>query len=149
MTTEVLLMADVKDLGEEGDIVTVADGYARNFLFPKKKGAAVSDVTKRQLVKIQEKREVERAAQTEAARKQADKLSGVSCTIPVKTDDEDKMYGSVAAKDILEALKVQGVELEKNSLQLEHPIKELGVFDIVVKLDKEIEATIKVWVVEE
>ncbi len=67
----------------------------------------------------------------------------------MKTDEEDKMYGSVAAKDILESLKAQGIEIDKQSLQLEHPIKELGVFDVQVKLDKDVEAAIKVWVVEE
>lgn len=149
MSTEVLLMSDVKDLGNEGDIVTVADGYARNFLFPKKIGATVSDATRRQLAKNQVVREAERATLVAEARERAEKLSGVSCTIAVKTDDEDKMYGSVAAKDILEALKAQGVEIDKTSLQLEHPIKELGVFDIQVKLDKDVEAAIKVWVVEE
>lgn len=149
MATEVLLMTDVKDLGNEGDVVTVADGFARNYLFPRAMGAAVNAATRRQLVKIQAVREADRKEQIAQARKQAAKLAGISCTIAVKTDGEDKMYGSVAAKDILDALKVQGIEIDKHSLNLEHPIKELGVFDVMVKLDKEVETAIKVWVVEE
>lgn len=149
MAMEVLLMADVKDLGSEGEVVKVADGYARNYLFPKKIGAEVTEATKRRLAKMQEKREAERQTIIENARKQAEKLSGVSCTIPVKTDEDDKMYGSVTDRDIVEALASQGVEIDRNSLVLEDPIKELGVFDVKIQLEKEIEATIKVWVVEE
>jgi large subunit ribosomal protein L9 len=149
MAIEVLLMASVNDLGEEGDVVTVADGYARNYLFPKKLAAVVTDGTRRQLVKVREQREAESVERLKEANARAEKLSGVSCTIAVKTDDEDKMYGSVTASDILDALKAQDVELDKNALVLEKPIKELGVFDVKVKLDKEVEAEIKVWVVEE
>lgn len=149
MAIEVLLMADVSDLGEEGDVVNVADGYARNYLFPRKLAAVVTSATRRQLVKMREQREATRAARKKEAMARAEKLTGVSCTIAVKTDDEDKMYGSVTAADIIETLKAQGVELEKNALLLEKPIKELGVFDVNVKLDKEVEAVIKVWVVEE
>lgn len=149
MAIEVLLMADVSDLGEEGDVVNVADGYARNYLFPKKLAAVVTSATQRQLVKMREQREASRAARKKEAMARAEKLAGVSCTIAVKTDTEDKMYGSVTAGDIIEALKAQGVELEKNALLLEKPIKELGVFDVNVKLDKEVDAVIKVWVVEE
>lgn len=148
MATEILLMADVEDLGVEGDVVTVADGFARNFLFPKKLGAKVTPATQRQLVKLREKREVRRKAEREEANRKAEKLSGVSCTIPVKTA-EDKMYGSVTVADILAALKLQGIELDKHSVKIDKPIKELGVYDITVSLDKEVETTIKVWVVEE
>lgn len=149
MSIEVLLMSDVRDLGDEGDVVTVADGYARNYLFPKKLGAVVTEATRRQLAKIRETREAERKEQLAVAGEKAKKLSGVSCTIAVKTDDEDKMYGSVTAVDIAEALKAQGVEVDKHDLVLDKPIKELGVFDVNVKLDKEVEAAVKVWVVEE
>ena len=85
MATEVFLMADVADLGVEGDVVTVADGYARNYLIPKQLGAPVTDATRRRLAKIQREREVAREANLAEARKLATKLSGVSVTIPMKT----------------------------------------------------------------
>jgi len=149
MATEVLLMADVKDLGTEGDVVTVADGYARNYLYPKNLGAPVTEATRRRLAKIQAEREADRKAALAAAEKAAARLEGVSCTIPVKTGEDDRLYGSVTAANIIDALGAQGVELDKNALALEHPIKDLGVFDIPVKLHAEVETTVKVWVVEE
>lgn len=149
MATEVLLMADVKDLGAEGDVVTVADGYARNYLFPKSIGAPVTEATRRRLAKLRAEREAEEKAALESARQAARRLEGVSCTIPVKTGEDDKLYGSVTAANIVDALKPQGIELDRHSLMLEHPIKDLGVFDVPVKLHPEVEATVKVWVVEE
>jgi large subunit ribosomal protein L9 len=82
-------------------------------------------------------------------RELAARIEKASCTIPVKTGDDGKMYGSVSANDIVEALKAQGVELERNCLVMEHPIKELGVFDIKVTLPPDVETVVKIWVVEE
>lgn len=149
MATEVLLMADVEALGKEGDVVEVADGYARNYLFPKNLGAPVTDSTKRQLAKMQAEREVAREADLAAAREKAAGLENVSCTIPVKIGDGEKLYGSVTTTDIADALKGQGIELDRHMLVLEHPIKDLGVFNVPVNLHAEVQAAIKVWVVEE
>ena len=118
MSTEVLLMSDVKDLGNEGDIVTVADGYARNFLFPKKIGATVSDATRRQLAKNQVVREAERATLVAEARERAEKLSGVSCTIAVKTDDEDKMYALLLPKTSWKLSKPRESRLTRQAFSL-------------------------------
>lgn len=149
MGTEVLLMADVKDLGAEGEVVTVADGYARNYLFPRSLGAPVTEATRRRLAKMRAEREAEQKAALEGAREAAARLEGVSCTIAVKTGEDDRLYGSVTAANIVDALKAQGIEIDKHSLALEHPIKDLGVFDIPVRLHPEVETTVKVWVVEE
>lgn len=149
MTTEVLLMTDVAGLGSEGDVVKVADGYARNYLFPKKLGALVTDATKKRLVKIQRERESARKAELTAAQGLADKLEKISCTIPVKIGKDEKMYGSVTTGNIAEALKSQGVEIDRHELVLDEPIKELGVFDVKIKLHAQVEAIVKVWVVEE
>jgi large subunit ribosomal protein L9 len=149
MATEVLLMADVADLGSEGEVVTVADGYARNFLFPKSMAAPVTDATRRRLAKIREDREAAREAEMRAASELEARLEGVSCTIAVKTGDDEKMYGSVTPADIVEALKNQGIELDKQSLVLDKPIRELGVFDVEVRLHSEVRTAVKVWVVEE
>jgi large subunit ribosomal protein L9 len=149
MATEIFLMADVADLGVEGDVVTVADGYARNYLIPKQLGAPVTNATKRKLAKIQREREVVRAASIAEAKKMVGKLEGVSVTITVKTSEGDKLYGSVGEQEIADALKQQGIEIDRNLIALESHIKELGVFDVKIKLQPEVEATIKVWIVEE
>ena len=143
------MMADVKDLGAEGEVVTVADGYARNYLFPRSLGAPVTEATRRRLAKMRAEREAEQKAALEGAREAAARLEGVSCTIAVKTGEDDRLYGSVTAANIVDALKAQGIEIDKHSLALEHPIKDLGVFDIPVRLHPEVETTVKVWVVEE
>ncbi len=148
MAIEVFLMADVPDLGVEGDVVTVANGYARNYLLPRNLAAPVTDATRRQLAKLQREREVARKADLEAARDRVARIANASCTIPVKAD-EGKLYGSVTAADIEAAFKSQGVELDRDMLQLAAPIKELGVYDVGVRLHPEVETTIKVWVVEE
>lgn len=149
MATEVLLMADVTDLGSEGDVVTVADGYARNFLFPKKMGAPVTPAAHARLLKLRGERMNARRSELAAATEQAAKLAGVSCTIPVKTREDEKLYGSVTAADVARVLAEQGIELDRHNIALDTPLKELGVFDVTVKLHSEVDATVKVWIVEE
>jgi large subunit ribosomal protein L9 len=149
MSTEVILMADVADLGAEGDVVSVSDGYARNYLFPKKIGAPVTEATRRRLAKIRLVRENARKMQLDQAREQAARLEKVSCTIAVKAGENEKLYGSVTAGEIAEALKKQGIEMDKHCLEIETPIKSLGIFNVKVKLHPEVETAIKVWVVEE
>jgi len=150
MATEVLLMNDVKDLGSEGDVVTVADGYARNYLVPQNLAAPVTEATRRRLAKLQREREVKRKAALVEAHKQAEQFKDVSVTIPVKTGEESKLYGSVTSSDIASALAEQkSIKIDRHALVLDEPIKELGVFDVPVKLHTEVTATIKVWVVEE
>jgi large subunit ribosomal protein L9 len=149
MPIDVLLMTDVSDLGTEGQMVTVANGYARNYLLPKKLAAPVNEATRRRLEKNRKSREADEKATLQAARRRAETMKALSCTIAVKVAEGEKLYGSVTATDIAEALAQQGVEIEKDLLQLEHPIKDLGVFDIKISLHPEVTATIKVWVVEE
>jgi len=149
MSKEVLLMKDVPDLGSEGDVVTVADGYARNFLLPRGIGAPVTDATRRRLEKIREEREADRVAELASARTQGEALSGLSCTIPVKVSDEETMYGSVTAADLVKALADQGVQVDRHTVQLDEPIRELGVFDVTIRLHADVETSVKVWVVEE
>ncbi len=149
MATEVLLLTDVKGLGKEGDVVRVADGYARNYLFPRQKAAAVTEATRRQFEKRRKEREAQRAAERAEAEALAAKLAQTSCTITVKTGEEGKLFGSVTALQIAETLKAQGIEIEKNQIELEQPIRETGVFTVPVRLKAGIETALKVWVVEE
>lgn len=149
MTVEVLLMKAVKDLGVEGDVVKVADGYARNYLLPNKLGAPVTAATQRRLAKIQRDRSESEKAQIEAARTMAGEMAKGSYTIPVKVGTENKLYGSVTNGDIAAALKTHGFEIEKNKIILDDPIRELGVYDIKVRIHPQVEAQIKVWIVED
>jgi large subunit ribosomal protein L9 len=149
MATEVLLMENVADLGSEGEVVKVADGYARNYLIPRELAAPVSEATRRRLAKLQQQREAARQQSLEAARQVAAKLASASCTIPVKAGDDQKLYGSVTAVDVAAALASQGFAVDKSEIELEAPIKELGIYNIPVALHGEVKATIKVWVVEE
>ncbi len=149
MATELFLIANVPDLGVEGDIVTVSDGYARNYLVPRQLGASVTDATRRRLAKIQRDRELKVAAGVAAAHKRAKKLEGTSVTIAMKTTDGENLYGSVTEVEIVAALKQQGVEVDRNMVELEEHIKELGVFKVTIKLQPDVTATIKAWIVEE
>jgi large subunit ribosomal protein L9 len=149
MAVEVLLMDQVEGLGIEGDIVKVAEGYARNFLFPKGIATEVTEGKQRQI----EKKRLERLAQLEkekgAAEELAKKIEGVECTITVKVGDNGKLFGSVGIPQILEKLAEQGLELDKAKVDLPTPLHELGVFDVALKLHSEVTGTLKVWIVEE
>ena len=149
MATELLLMENVPDLGSEGDIVNVADGYARNYLVPKGLGEKVTAGARARLAKLMEKRAEERKLQLAGARALAKKLTEASCTITVKTGEEEKLYGSVTNQDIAKALSEQGIEIDRHIIVVENPIKELGVFDVKVKLHADVDATVKVWIVGE
>jgi len=149
MATEVLLMAVVDGLGKEGDVVTVADGYARNYLLPRDLAAPVTEATRRRLVKIQAEREKDQAESRAQAQALAKTVSAASCTIAVKVGEGEQLYGSVTESDVVDALKVQSIEIDRHQVVLDDPIKELGTFDVPIRLHPDVEATVKVWVVEE
>jgi len=149
MDIDVLLMKDVEGLGKEGDVVHVKPGYARNYLLPRQLAAPVTEATRRRLAKIREVRTADETAKLNTAREMANRLAGVSVTIAVKTGEDEQLFGSVAATDIVENLKAQGIELDRHQLLIEHPIKKLGVYDVPVAIHPGVEAAVKVWVVEE
>ncbi|MBM4151989.1 MAG: 50S ribosomal protein L9 [Kiritimatiellaceae bacterium] len=149
MAVEVLLMNVVPDLGIEGDIVRVADGYARNYLFPNGLATMVTEGKKRQI----EKKRIERLEllrkEKAAAEALAKTYESLSCTIAVKTSEGGKMFGSVNATQVIEKMAEQGIKLERNQVKLDSPLHELGVFDVTVVLHPEVKAVLKVWIVEE
>lgn len=149
MAKEVILMADVDGLGIEGDIVKVAEGYARNFLLPRSLAAPVSDMARRQLEKHRGEREARLKREREASMSLAEKLETMSLTVTAKAGPDGKLFGSVGNGDIAEALATQGVKVDRHKIQLDAALKELGVYDVVVKTGPEVQATLKVWVVEE
>ncbi len=150
MSTELFLLKDVANLGQEGDIVKVSPGYARNYLIPQGIAEPVTEAARRRLAKIQAEREKIRRETLAEAKKLGAKIKDASVTIRAKTSEAESLYGSVNAAQILAALKEQGfASLEESMLQLEAPIKTLGTFDVPVKVHPDVVETVKVWVVAE
>lgn len=149
MSKEVVLMEDVDGLGHTGEVVRVADGYARNYLFPRNLAALVTAVTRRQIEKRQKDAEAKREAARVECQQLAAKLEATPVTLKVRTGSEGKLFGSVTAHDILEFLKKAGIELEKGQVHLDHPIKELGEFTVPVRLKADVKAQVKLTVAAE
>lgn len=149
MSKEIMLMEDVEGLGKEGDVVSVAEGYARNYLLPQKLAAPVNNATRRYLEKRERERATEEKENLAKAKQLAKELEQVSCTIPVKTGKDDKLFGSVQAGHIHAAIAGQGVEIEKERIVLDEPIDNLGIFEVPVRLHPDVTVAVKVWVVKE
>ena len=145
----VLLIKDIERLGREGDLVTVADGYARNYLIPQGYAILAGDET----IKLQEKIRGERLAREAAERQEfvelAERLSNVSVTTAVKVGEDEQLYGSVTAQDIAGLLQEEGYTIDRKKIVLENPIKALGVYAIEIRLHPEVTGTIKLWVVKQ
>jgi large subunit ribosomal protein L9 len=145
---KVILSEDVKNLGLMGEVVNVSDGYARNFLFPKK--FAVEANTKN-LKEFEHNKKIitERAAKIKESFKSiADKLTSLTLTIKAKTGEDDKLFGSVTNMNIAEALASAGYDIDKKKIVMD-PIKKLGEYSVTVKLHTNLSAEVKVHVVQE
>jgi len=144
---EVILLEDIGGLGKRGSAVRVADGYARNFLIPRKKAIeAVGNA--RAVFKDRERARVAlEAKQRQAAEGLRDQLVKLSLQFTVEAGEEDQLYGSVSAHEIQDALQAKGYTVERKNVRLLEPIKSLGVFEVPIHLFEEIEAPVKVWVV--
>jgi large subunit ribosomal protein L9 len=149
MSTQVILTATVESLGTEGNTVTVADGYARNYLIPKGLAMPATPGNLRRVETLRKRREEKQAAQLQEFNGLAKKLAKQSCTITTAAGADGKLFGSVTAADISKALRSEGMEVDRRKIVLEHPIRELGVYDIDVKLHPEVSAKVKVWIVAE
>jgi len=145
---EVILNQDIEKLGKAGTVINVKPGFARNFLIPN--GLALLSTTAN-LKKLDQEMQ-RKTSQIEKAKKEyeelKERLEGLSLTMPVLTQEEDKIYGSVSANDIVQALKDEGFDIDKHSLILDEPIKSLGIYEIPLKLHPEVSAKIKVWIVK-
>ena len=148
---EVILLEDVENLGKMGDIVKVADGYARNYLIPRK--LAVKADPKKVKEFEHKKRMVQRKVEKKkkALQSIAEKLEGIKLVFKRKLVEGEggKIYGSVSAVDIVNALKEQGIELGKANIELDKPLKQLGVFTVPVKLELGMKAQVQVEIVGE
>ena len=149
MATEVLLMADVPELGKAGEIVKVADGYARNFLLPHELAAPVTSASLRRLEKLRKERAELAKIQLAEAQAKASKLEGVSVTIRARTVDGEKLYGSVSVTEIADALAAQGVAIDRSQLELPEHLKQVGTYEVPVRLHPDVTVPLKVWIVKE
>lgn len=146
---KVILREDVKNLGTMGQVVTVADGFARNFLLPK--GLAVEASSKNMKSLEHAKRVIQEKARKarDSMKDLADRLSNLTLVIKAKAGEEGKLFGSVTSMDIAEQLKEAGYDIDRRKISLEEPIKRLGMYTVGIHLHPEIDTRINLHVVEE
>lgn len=145
----VILRENVENLGHVGDIVKVSDGYARNFLLPRKLVVAANENNQAAIEHHRKTLEKKRQAQKAAAEDIAAKLGALTVSISRKVGENDKLFGSVSNSDIADAVKALGHTIDKRSIQIDQAIKALGTHSVSVKLAPEVTGTLKVLVVKE
>jgi large subunit ribosomal protein L9 len=146
---EVILREHVDNLGKRGEVVKVANGYARNYLLPRKLALAVTEANKRQIEREREAaeaRELEEKSQAEAF---GQRLSQTEIQIPRRVGENNTLYGSVTSSDIAQALAAKGFEIDKRKIQLVDPLKALGEVTVPIKVHREVTSQVKVTVVPE
>ena len=145
---EVILTKDVEKIGKTGSVVKVKDGFARNFLLP---GGFALPVTAGNLKKLEAEKQ-KKSEQAEKIKNEAlalkERLASLSLTIPATSQDEEKLYGSITNHDISVALKEEGLDIDKNIIQLLEPIKKLGIYEVPIKLHSDVIAQVKIWIVK-
>ncbi len=146
---EIILLEDVPSLGKVGDLVKVSDGYGRNYLIPNKLAIKATPKNRKRLE--HEKRFVQE--KTEKVKRDAEKLANkieeFSCTITKPVGESGKLFGSVTSKEIEQQLNENGFQIDRKEIELEEPIKNLGVYTIPIRLHPEVTANLKLWVVRE
>jgi large subunit ribosomal protein L9 len=146
---EVILREHVDNLGRRGEIVKVADGYARNFLLPRKLALLATDGNKKQIEREKVKYDAKELEEKRVAEAVSERLANVEVEIARKVGETEALYGSVTTGDIAQALAAKGFDLDKRKLVLQEPIKKLGEFSVPVKLHRDVSTQLKVRVVAE
>ena len=147
MPIEVILKEHVEHLGSRGEIVKVADGYARNFLFPRKLALRVTDENKRQIERDRAKAEVRESEERSLAMALSHRLEAVDLQIARRVGENDTLYGSVTTSDIAEALQSKEFTIDRRKIQLNDPLKTLGEHVVPIKLHRDVTAQVRVRVV--
>jgi len=145
---DVILNQDVEKIGRKGAVVRVKQGFARNFLFPYNLAKPATASSLKKLEQEQLTFSAQSAKIKEEAELVKQRLSALTLTIPALTQGEEKLYGSIHAQEIAEALSAEGLAISKNIIDLTEPIKTLGIYTIPVKLHPEVTAAVKLWVVK-
>ncbi len=147
---QVILLEDVKSLGKKGDIVKVNDGYARNFVLPKKLGVEATQKNLNELKNQQKRDSIVAQQKLDEAKAYGEKISKETIEVTMRAGEGGRVFGSVSTKEIVTAAKQQfGFEIDKKKLQLDEPIKAFGTYEIPVKLHPQVTSTIKVRVKEQ
>ncbi len=145
----VILRQDIPELGHRGDVVSVKDGYARNYLLPRKLAMAATPGNLKQVADMKAATARLAAQEKSAAEALATQLAAVVLSFPAKAGESDQLFGSVTAMDIADALAARGFDLDRRKVLLEEPIKTLGDYQVPVRLHREVTADVKVSVVRE
>ncbi len=146
---KVILLKDIETLGSAGEVVEVKNGYGRNFLIPRNEALVASAANMAQFESRRKQQETLAERDRRAAEALAKKLETESITAQVKVGEEDRLFGSVTAQNVAELLDEKGYEVDRRAIHLEDPIRELGVYNIEVRLHSEVTAAVKLWVVKE
>jgi len=144
---DVILREHVDNLGRRGDVVKVADGYARNYLLPRKLALVVTDENRKRIDRERKVVEAQEAEEKQAAEAIATRLTALELSFERRVGENDTLYGSVTGADVAEALEAQGFPVDKRKVALPEPLKALGEFDVAVKIHREVTAHLKVRVV--
>ena len=145
---ELILRETIDHLGRRGEVVKVANGYARNYLLPRKLALPVTDSNRRQVEREREAADQREVQERQAAQGVADRLAAVSCVVARRVGETDTLYGSVTSADITESLEGQNISIDKRKIQLDEPIKELGEFTVQIKIHPDVTANLRVHVVK-
>ena len=146
---EVILREHIDNLGRRGEIVKVANGYARNYLLPRKLALLATEGNKRQIERERAKFEAHEAEEQHVAEAMAARLANIAIEIARKVGETEALYGSVTSADIAEAMAARGFDLDRCKIVLPEPIKKIGEFDVPIRLQREVTAHVKVKVVAE
>ena len=146
---EIILREAVPHLGAAGEVVKVKDGYARNYLLPKGLAYPATEGNKKRIAFESERIAKLRASEKQTAETEASRIAGVSLSFPMKVGEEDKLYGSVTASDIQRKLEELGIHVDKRKIDLPEPIRELGEFNVGIKIHPEVRPEVRVTVVKE
>jgi large subunit ribosomal protein L9 len=145
---DVILTQDVNGIGKAGSVIKVKDGFARNYLFPRNLAVISTAGNLKNLELERQKKGLQMEKLKKDAEKIRDRLSTLSLTIPVLTQEKEKLYGSITAADLQKALLDENITIDKDTILLEEPLKALGIYEIPVNLHPEVSAKIKVWIVK-
>ena len=146
---KVILTETLDHVGDAGEIVEVKPGYARNYLLPRRLALVASTGNMAVYEEVKTRRGAQAAREKREAEERAEALSKASITIAVAVGEEDRIFGSVTNQQIADLLKDQSFDIDRRTIQLDEPIRALGVYDVPIRVHPEVEATVKVWVVKE
>lgn len=144
---EVILTKDVEKVGKTGQVIKVKDGFAHHFLIPQGLAVTANSKNVKLVAEQQKKRESKLVKEKKEAVELSEKIASISCTVAAVAGEDDKLFGSVTNADIADALKLEGIEVDKRSIELEEPIRQLGIYQVTVKLHSQVTSQMKVWVV--